>query len=461
MAAPRTTDEWLPLLTQRLDERKPRILRLRSYADGAAPLPEGRKNLQESWKAFQKKARTNFGGLAVETVASRMIPLGVTVGDDDESDAAAVARRIWRDNRMRVQVKAAIRDRLTCSIGYLLVDVDESGRSVVTRERPEMFIADTHPLTPWRARAAVKVWRDSTTGLDWAQVWAEDGAGGHVRQRYVRRSTEYGVPRTTNSDGWAHYGEPVAADGAPPVVVMERQDGMGLFEPHIDLIDRINLGKLNRLVITAYQAFRQRAIKPYKDGESLPTEDPDGNQIDWASILEPAPGAMWDIPVPIDIWESQPTDIGSLLQAEKEDARDFAAVLRLPISVFTPEGANQSATGAAVAKEGLVSTAEDEIADVTAGIAVAMVYALRLEGVEIENETVEIQWEPAAYVSLGEKFGAAASMGLKLSRRTIMRDVLGMSRDQILQDESDLAAEMLQASFLTGGVQNDAEPSAK
>src|SRR5699024_364909 len=140
-----------------------------------------RKNLCASWESFQQKSRTNFGGLAVETVASRIIPLGVMVGDEDDTLEVAAARRIWRDNRMRQQIHAAVRDRLTTSVGYMVVGLDEQGRAVVTREAPEEFISDVDPLVPWKSRAALKVWRDRTFEADYALVWA-DGQ----RQKYFR-----------------------------------------------------------------------------------------------------------------------------------------------------------------------------------------------------------------------------------------------------------------------------------
>lgn len=83
MAVPVTPADWLPILASKLDaemagsDTRLGITQLREYANGKAPVPEGRKNLRESWESFQKKARTNYGGLAVETVASRIVPLVV------------------------------------------------------------------------------------------------------------------------------------------------------------------------------------------------------------------------------------------------------------------------------------------------------------------------------------------------------------------------------------------------
>lgn len=453
MAAPITPEEWLPILAKRLDERQPEIKRLRSYCNGKAPLPEMGRNLRKSWEAFQKKSRTNFGGLACQTVGSRIVPLGVRVGNADDNPLVVAARRVWRDNRMKVQIKDAVQDRLQTRYGYLVVGVDAEGRAVVTREKPEDFITVPDPLQPWRARAALKVWRDDIEGVDYALVWV---AG--QRQRFSRSSQVNGVTRAVAVEGWSLSGEPELFDGPPPVVSLERDEA--LVESHTDLIDRINLGKLQRLVTTAMQAFRQRAIRPKdKDSDGLPEFDADGNAIDWAKVLEPAPGALWDLPVPIDIWESQPTDIRPLLEGEKADARDFAAVLRLPIAVFTPEGANQTATGADVTKEGLVSTAEDEIDNIAPAIAVVIVHALRAEGHDLGDQTVEVQFEPAAMVSLAEKYAAAASAkGIGLASRTIKRDILGMSPEAIRQDESDGALDLLTLGLAGDGGSDD--PSA-
>jgi hypothetical protein len=436
-----TPDEWLRILAGRLDLATPRYARLRAYANGEAPLPEMGKNVQASWTAFQKKARTNYGGLCIDSLANRLVVNGVRIGEASVSDALTTAQRVLRDNRWDVQVSDAVRDYLITATGYMLVS-SEGGRAVITREMPEMSMAAVDPLRPWKARAFLKVWRDIDAGRDFAFVWVPG-----ARQKYSRNS--YGLTGDIVSfiaGGWTAVGELEEFDGDVPVVVFTRPDGIGLFEPHTDVIDRINLGKLQRLVITAMQAFRQRATKG-----GLPQEDEDGNSIDYSKIFEPAPGALWDLPEGIDIWESEQTDIRPMLEGEKADARDFAAVTRTPISVFIPEGANQSAEGAASAKEGQVFQAKDEISRLTVGLAVAIVYALRVEGVELGSDTVSVLWEPPEHVSMAEKFAAAAqAKAAGLSLRTIQRTILGMGPDEIALEEADRADELLASFALTG-----------
>ena len=439
-----TPDEWLPILAKRLDLAYPRIATLRRYSNGNAPLPEMGENVKASWQAFQKKARTNYGGLALASLAMRVKPNGIRVGESGENEAVLVALRQWRDNRLDVQFADAIFDYLDVGIGYMAVGagVGAGVGAVITREMPENFIAATDPLRPWKARAALKVWRDVDLRRDFAYVWAI-GEG----QLYYRDSRPTsGVLLTRASGSWIKTGPPDVYEGEPSVVILERKGGEGFIEPHLDVIDRINAGKLQRLTTTAMQAFRQRGIKG-----DLPEKDSDGNDIDWKAVFEPAPGALWDLPPGVDIWESQDssTAITAMLLGEKADARDFAAVTHTPISALIPDGENQTTQGAENAKEGQIFQAKEEISRLGSGLAVVMVHALRAENVEIGDATVQILWQPPDHVSLSERFAAAAlAKASGMSRKTILRDIIGMTPDQIKQDEADLADEQLNAVAL-------------
>ena len=440
-----TPDYWLPILAARLDARYPRVALLRDYGNGRAPLPEMGKNLKASWLAFQKKARTDYGGLCIGSLADRIRENGILVGKDAESVESAAARRVWRDNRMDVQLADVINDYLTCGVGYLVVGND-AGAAVMTRELPEQFYAATDPLRPWKARASIKIWRDVDAGADFAQVTVPG-----MRQKYARKSytdVSPAVLRMTAAGGWEAVGDPEIFDGPPPVIVFERQGGQGLFEPHLDVIDRINLGKLQRLVTTAMQAFRQRALKADPKSGGLPREDAEGNEIDYAKVFEPAPGALWELPEGIDVWESQQTDIRPLLEGEKADARDFAAVTRTPMDVFQPGGENQSAAGAQNSTSPQIALAENEIARLKPCLEVALVYALRIEGVDLAGQTVDVSFVPPAYVSIGEKYAAAAQAKTAgMTWDMIARTILGWSPEQIAQDSSARAGDALLAAL--------------
>lgn len=435
-----TPDEWLPILAKRMDARMPRVMRLRRYARGDADLPEMGKNTKKSWETFQKKARKNVAGLACSSLGGRIIPNGVRVGQTADGPAVQALRQVWRDNRLSIVFADAIWNMLTVSVGYLVAGTRD-GLPIITSEPPEKVITAPDPVQPWRSRAALMAWRDDDAASDFAYVWANG-----ERQRYTRRiKTESGTIRGTVADGWELVGEPEPFDGPIPVCAMENFDGMAEFEPHIDAIDAVNLGKLQRLVVTAFQAFKARAFKGLGD-----SKDEDGNDIDWGKRLNFAPGAIVDLPEGIDIWESKEADIRPLLEGEKSDLRDLASVMQVPLDVFVPEGQNQSATGAANAHKGEIQKAKDRTIRAGLPMEASLLTALRILGLDA-GETIQVTFEPPEHVSLSEKAAAAAQAkaGGK-SQRWIAEHIWGMSPDEIATEETDLAAEQLQALTLIG-----------
>jgi hypothetical protein len=434
-----TPEEWLPILAARLDARMPRIAKLRRYARGDADLPEMGKNTKATWQAFQRKARKNVAGLACASLAGRIVPNGVRVGTSSTGPAVDALKRVWRDNRLDVVFADAIWNMLTVSIGYI-VGGTRDGSPIITSEPPEKVITAPDPAQPWRSRAALMAWRDADLKVDFALVWTPG-----VRQRFRRASmNESGSIRGTVAGDWVPDGEPEFFDGAIPVHALDNFDGLAEFEPHIDAIDAINLGKLQRLVITAMQAFKARAIK------NLPDKDEDGNDIDWSKRINFAPGAIVDLPEGVDVWESAAVDITSLLKGEETDLRDFASVLQTPLDVFVPNAQNQSAEGAANSHKGEIQKAKDRTKRVVAPMEAALLVALRILGID-DGSTVQVTCEPPEHVSLTEKASAAAqARAAGKSLRWIDENIWGMSPDEITQEESDRAIEQLQAATLTG-----------
>ena len=451
----KTLDQWVTFLTGQMDRERPRIDLLRGYTNGNAPLPEMGPNLRKSWAAFQKKALANSGALIVDTLVERIIPNGILVGDTPDSDLAMQARRIWRDNRMDVAFKDAARDACTVGVGYLLETVGVDGRAVITRERPEQFYAEPDPLRPWKALAALKTWRSLSEGTDFLVVWV-DG----VKASYRRPSFDTHDQLVRRVSGKWDLVDVEYFDGDVPVVILENKDHMGEFEAHTGLIDRINTGILYRLVTMAMQTYRQRALKNTSpDGPGLPDEDEAGNQIDYQTIFEPGPGALWELPPGIEIWESQTVDLTPMLSAVKDDWRELAGETHTPVSAMLPDAANQSASGAEMPMQQLVFKAEDRIARFKPAMAVCIVKALRIEGADLEDLTVEVKFMPPATVSMTEKYAAAAqAKAAGEALETIQENILGYSPEQIAQDKQRRAEE--QMALAAGLMTQQDEPAA-
>lgn len=437
-----TPQEYLPILLTALGERLPEVKLSRRYADGDAPLPEMGSNLRESWKAFQRKARTNLGGRTCESLAGRIIPLGVRVGDNSGA-AADYARRYFRDNRLGLVFGDAIWDALVTGYGYVLTQ-DVDGRPVPTHERPEQMITIPDPLQPWRSLAAVKAWRDKIKGVDYATVWVPG-----LEQRFVRDSkSSFGSFRSLNADGWSAVGETLEFEGGVPVQVLENDHGVGEVTPHRDIIDRINLGKLQRLVTVAMQAYKQRVV------EGLPEPDEE-DPVDYGKVFDPAPGAIWDLPEGAKLTELSDGAAGiqAMLQGEVADVREYCGVTGTPMSNFLSDAQNQSAEGAMNAKEAEISKAQKRIELFRPAFEGAILDGLRVMGVDA-GETIEVEFAPTAFVSFGERAAAAnLAKSAGMPTRWIARNIWGQSADQVREIETDIAFEQL---TLFGAANGDA-----
>lgn len=437
-----TPEQWLPELAERIDKNNPRVQLLKSYRDGNAPLPEAGANTRESWTRFQKESRTNWGQLILEAVTDRIVMKGILVNGDSQSDVALQAQRIWRDNRMDLVFQSWLRDGLTFAQSFFTC-WDDGGRARITSDSPETMVVAADPLQPWRVRAALRCWRDINNEKDYALVMAEG-----AYQRFERPS-RLGDTLVRHVQGkWNPLGEPVPSP-MPPVVVYNNPDGVGEYEPHLDVINRINNGILERRVIQAMEAFRQRALKSKAERGALPKKDEQGNDIPWGDIFAPAPGALWDLPPDVDIWESTPTDIRPLLDASKDDIRQLSAVTRTPLPILMPDNTNTSAAGAIAAETGYITKCGTRLTEAKLGVEAILVKALEAEGVQgMEEQNVTVQFEPVERVSLTERLQAASQAVTVMSNKSILRDILGWGPDEIRQDAIDRADDVLRTMAL-------------
>lgn len=439
------------MLRQRLSERSQRITRLRNYAEGRPPLPVADGPTKAAWDTINKMLRTNTAELIVDSLAERIVPNGILIGDTADSEQAITARRIWRDNRCDVCIADAIRDCLITSSGYLIVDADEEGHATIRREKPEYIITDPDPLKPWRARSALRLWHDKTRGVDIARLYIPGECIEYQRDNKDNSLKVLEAPKKWRIVDTFDSPERI------PVVILDNIDEHGEFEKHLGLIDRINWGIFQRMFTTTVQAFRQRGLKQDDPTSPLPDVDAEGNKIDYEKIFRPGPGALWELPPGISVWESQTTDINPMIQAVREDLRQLSAVTRTPVSMLIPEGANQSAEGAAAAREGLVFKAKDRISRFGPALNVLIVLALEIEGYTV-NDTVEVTFEPPAMVSWNEKYQAAAqAKALGESLETIQRNILGYSPEQINQDKSRRFQEILDMAVRQNNMPNNTE----
>jgi hypothetical protein len=266
------------------------------------------------------------------------------------------------------------------------------------------------------ARAALKTYRDDDAGEDVAHLFlpAQDGRGDRVRVA-VRIGSIGLNPSRFVSSAWewddARSGDLQVQGFGVPVVPFVNRLGLGEYEPHLDLLDRINNMIGDRLWVSKFQVFRQRALRIKEGGQPLPDVDPDtGEKIDYDDLFEADPGAMWELPAGVDIWESQQTDMTPILTSVRDDVREFSAVTRTPLSMFSPQGADTSAAGAENLSDGLVFKGEDRTARLTPSVARTMQLALAYAGeVELARRPLGVTWAPVRRTTLTERAQAATA----------------------------------------------------
>lgn len=392
-----------------------------SYHSGRPPLPEVHRRGDDVVRDMLRRARANYALLCVEALLDRVDLVGVRVGAEDDSDGDDKFREILAANG------GFVTDALTYTFalgeGYIIVgDPDDNGIPRITGEDPRDVVVETDPTDSRRVLAALKQYRDAVAGDDVAHLYLPSNDYGADRVLVARRGG--------GGSGWqwdeAASGDlPVQGFGVP-VIPLPNRLGMGEFEPHLDLLDRINKMIADRLWISSIQAFRQRALKSDKESPGLPDTDDSGNPIDYRELFQASPDALWELPPGVDIWESTQLDWNPILQSVRDDVKEFAAVTRTPLFMFTPDAAAGSAEGASLMREGLVFKAEDRIARFTPAILRAARIALAYSGrPDAAGASLQAMWAPAERFSL-EQRGAAATQAKAagVPWDTLMSDVM-------------------------------------
>lgn len=421
---------WLSRLARKLEARQTRLDLLDRYLRGDPPLPEGAESARKAYISIQKKARLNLAELAVEAVLDRMVPTGFQIGAEDKAGDAKV-RKIWTANSLDVESTEVHRLMLALGDSYTIIGAPdaETGVPVITAEDPRQVVTFHDPAQQAKIRAGAKFFHDAEFEQDFAYLYLPGRV--FVAFREARHAASNPTVRFSSSawdwdstrGGEAGLALPDGNENVMPLVRFRNKRGVGQFETHLDLLDRVNHMILQRMVIATFQAFKQRGIKV--NPEDMPAKDPQtGATIDYDEIFSADPGALWQLPQTAEMWESGAVDLQPILSATKEDKMDFAALTRTPLYWFIPDAANGSAEGAAVQREGSVNQAEDRIRRASAGWNRTMATALRFMGdtKRAALPSLRTMWQPANRYSLAER-ADAGSKAQDIPWETRMTDI--------------------------------------
>jgi hypothetical protein len=348
--------------------------------------------------------------MAIEPTRHRMVPLGFrTAAAGDEASGDTEADKIARANDLSLKFTDIAEWMLEFGDSYSIVGAPgDDGVPLITAEDPRQVIT-AHDAATGGYLAGLKVFRDDWDTADFAYLYLPGQV--FVATRKSRSSligTQY---YRFNPSGWDWDNERSGSlpYSVVPVTRFPNQRGVGEFEPHLDLLDRINNTILDRVTVSKIQAFRQRAAKGLPD--VYPPGHPQAGQtIDYTGVFEADPGALWKVPEGVDFWESAPIDLGPIRMAIQDDIQSFAMLTSVPLHTVTPDAANGSAEGASLLREGQTFKVEDRRLRTGVGLARTMSLAFQFMGdqVRADRSMIETIWAPAERYSLQEKSQAAA-----------------------------------------------------
>lgn len=453
---------WLNRLSLKLTGRLKRLNQLNEYYVGNPPLPEGSENMRAAYIAFQKKSRTNYAELIVEALRERCIITGFRTAAAGDENGDLEAWRMWKNVGMQVEMADVLESAFAMGDGYVIVGKNDAGDLVVTGEDPRQVVTEHDPREQRKVIAAVKIYQDTVAFKAYCYLYLPGRV--YVASRDIMTTNAFGaVPMITMAGGWRWDADKGGADGLPlgsgledvvPVVRFRNKRGIGEFEHHTDLLDRINQTILDRMVISTMQAFRQRAMMG-----DFPEYDDSGEKVNYDTVFRADPGGVWLLPENAQMWESGLADLNPLLMATQDDVKALAAVTRTPLHLFAPDRVTQTAEGASTAKEGTVFKAEDRIVRLSVGAAqvLSLMYRMKGDASRGKLEDIEVLWAPPERFSLAERSSAAVqaqSAGVPWATR--MGLIMQFSPDQVSRMQTERLDDAIlapQLALLAGGPQ--------
>lgn len=450
---------WLKRLYEQLRVQQRRCDALQRRYEGNAPLPFISDIQRDAVKWFVEKSRTNFERVIVNAVLSRLRIVGIRTAVDSSEGGDAEAFMTWKRAKGKLFTLDVHKMMLAMSMAYVIVGKDDDGNLLVTAEDPRLVTAITDPANPYKVLAALKLFHDDVADEDVAFLYLP---GEVMVAKRPRKVTPGGSDVKFNPAAYRwdldilnDLGEVVYEGasgeipgltetpdlpGVVPVVPFVNEDGMAEFEPFIPQIDRINQQILQRMTIATIQAFKQRAFK------GLPQTNPDtGEKIDYDAIFVADPGAIWNIPATVEIWESGQVDLGPILMAIRDDVKDLYGTSGTPAYLASPDAANASAESASLQREQTtfkVESRQDRTEPAHDTVSELMFRTLG-DAARSKPGTFEVIWAPAERWSMAERASAIAQTKGVIPRYIQMTDIWGMDPAQADRARTDLLDDLI------------------
>ncbi|KJL39918.1 hypothetical protein [Microbacterium trichothecenolyticum] len=447
---PGTDDWWLMRLANELGNGLPRMGRLTRYRDGDALLPDNAWDVgtRESYMRWLKRSRLHIVETIRDARTDRQRVIGFRTGADGDESGDLAAWKHWTRNRMKVQSRQFFNDTADYGKSYLLTMPAADGPLWNVRNG-WTTITEPNALRPWLTEAGITVGFDPIAQAEVIVLHRPGYFRVAFRPTRVPTLMQDGTPWYPGK-GWSWAGGPVRNVSNDSLLQRNQTvDGFGVYEKHLDSVDRINEITLNTITLIVMQAFRQRGVKG-----NLPEFYPEGHpqageKVDYDELFKAGPAALWLLPVGSEVWESNFTDITPIFTYRRDELKVLMSNTRTPQDIFDGESANQSAAGSQNSKEPLIHAVQamNDQAEVSLAQAMAQSFEMVGDAIRADVTEIEVLFGKISPATLAEKAEAVAKMGGKPSQRYINSEVLEMTPAQQRQDEQDRTTEMFQTAL--------------
>ena len=181
--------------------------------------------------------------------------------------------------------------------------------------------------------------------------------------------------------------------GCLPIVQLKTATGRGQFEPHLPTLSAIDQQRFQRFCIQEMQAFKQRWVSGDLP-EYYTKQDPAGEKIDYSSLFELGPAALWLMPKDAKMGESSVTDITPIVSAANTDIKQLAGASGTPLSILSPD-VSGSAEGAKLTTRMLRLKVQDMNERANDAFVLLLRMALVASGQQsAADERFETMWQP-------------------------------------------------------------------
>lgn len=407
-----------------------------SYNVGDAPLPQVAEGYEDAFRDVIRQARCNYAPMCVNAMLDRMEMQAVSTLVDNDAGGDDVAARIMDESGFSAMTKDLFGYQFSMGESFAMAVENRGDIPTAHAIDPRRCIGIPDRANPSRMRAVVIKDYDPVQEVEQAHLflpgrrWDVDYDG-----------TKWAVKDPENPE----LIEGLDRLGGIPVVRFLNPHGLGEYERHLDLLDRINDMTLKRLIVVAYQAFRQRAI--IGDDSDDDDDDEDAEPVDWdalaATVFKANPGALWKVPDGFKFWESQALDLSSILNAKRDDVKEFAAVTSTPLHLITPDAANGSAEGAGLMRESATSKVRDRRSRATPQMKLLWRILFAFNGQADRGTSMKLHWGPIEFRTLAEKASASSQAVGTLSLQQRNEQIWEMSPEETEANINQMAAEAI------------------